>query len=135
MSGAAGRREPARSGSQASGDEAVRRYIDGIDPAFRPLFERLHRLIMTAQPGAALVLSYGMPTYQVDRGRLHVGVWKHGVSLYGWPQERAAEFIARHPGLRTSKGTIRLRPQDAADISDNEFLDLMRASLAPGSRG
>ena len=30
------------------GTEAVRSYIDGVDPAHRPLFDRLHRLIITA---------------------------------------------------------------------------------------
>jgi uncharacterized protein YdhG (YjbR/CyaY superfamily) len=115
----------------ASGDEAVRQYMDAIDPGSRPLFERLHRLIMAAQPGAAVVMSYGVPTYQVGRRRLHVGVWKHGISLYGWPQERAAGFIARHPALRTSKGTIQLRPQDAAGLEDDELLDLVRVSLEP----
>lgn len=131
MSGAADRSEQAPSGSHASGDEAVRRYIDGIVPGSRSLFDRLHRLIMAAQPGAALVLSYGMPTYKVGTRRLHVGAWKHGVSLYGWPQERTAGFASRHPGLQTSKGTIQLRPQDADDIGDDELLDLVRASLEP----
>ena len=35
-------------------------------------------------PEADVALSYAMPTYQVGTNRLHVGVWKHGVSLYGW---------------------------------------------------
>jgi uncharacterized protein YdhG (YjbR/CyaY superfamily) len=131
MPGTADRSGQALSGSHASGDEAVRGYIDGIGPESRPLFDRLHRLIMAAQPGAALVMSYGMPTYQVGPRRLHVGAWKHGLSLYGWPQERVAEFTSRHPGLQTSKGTIQLRPQDAADIGDDELLDLVRASLEP----
>ena len=56
-----------------------------------------------------------MPTYRVDKHRLFVGVWTHGISIYGWPQGRADDFIARHPSLRTSKGTIRLRVDDAAD--------------------
>jgi uncharacterized protein YdhG (YjbR/CyaY superfamily) len=115
----------------ASGDEAVRQYIDGIDPASRPLFERLQGLIMAVRPDADVVLSYGMPTYTAGRRRLHLGVWKHGVSLYGWPQERAAGFISRHPELRTSKGTIQLRPQDADGLGDGELLDLIRVSLEP----
>ncbi len=110
-------------------DNAVRDYIDGIPAEHRPLFDRLERLILEAHPDATVVLSYGMPTYQVGRRRLHVGAWKHGVSVYGWPQERAAGFISRHPGLKTSKGTIQLRPEDAADIPDDEFRDLVSAAL------
>jgi uncharacterized protein YdhG (YjbR/CyaY superfamily) len=111
-------------------DEAAREYIDGIDPGNRPLFDRVHRLILAAYPDVAVVISYRIPTYRVGRRRLHVGVWQHGVSIYGWPQGSEAGFIARHPALRTSKGTIRLRPQDAADVSDDELLDLVHAALA-----
>ena len=112
-------------------DEAVRAYIDGIDPAHRPLFDRVHRLILAAHPDAAVVLSYQMPTYKVGRRRLCVGAWQHGISIYGWQQDRDAGFTDRHPELRTSKGTIRLRPQDAAGITDDELRDLARAALQP----
>ena len=110
-------------------DEAVRDYIDAISAEHRPLFDRLHRLILAAQPDATVVLSYKMPTYRVGRRRLYVGVWKHGVSLYGWPQGQDAGFATRHPELRTSKGTIQLRPEDATGISDDEFRDLVRSAL------
>jgi len=110
-------------------DEAVRAYIDGIDPAHRPLFDRVHRLILAAHPDAAVVLSYQMPTYKVGRRRLCVGAWQHGISIYGWQQDRDAGFTDRHPELRTSKGTIRLRPQDAADITDDDLGGLVSAAL------
>jgi len=110
-------------------DDAVRDYIDAIDPAYRPLFDRLHRLILEVRPDAEVVLSYKMPTYKAGRRRFHVGVWRHGVSLYGWGQQAAA-FTARHPRLRTSTGTLQVRPDDAANITDDEFRDLIRAALA-----
>ena len=109
-------------------DEAVQGYIDGIAPEHRPLFDRLHRLILAAHPDAAVVLSYQMPTYKVGSRRLHVGAWKHGVSIYG-SQDRDGGFTARHPELRTSKGTIQLRPEEAAGISDDELRGLVRAAL------
>ena len=65
-------------------DEAVRSYIGGVDPEHRPLFDRIHRLILAAHPEAAVVLSYRIPTYKVGRRRLYVGAWKHGISIYGW---------------------------------------------------
>ena len=34
-------------------DDAVRDYIDAIAPEHRPLFDRLHRLILEAHPDAA----------------------------------------------------------------------------------
>jgi uncharacterized protein YdhG (YjbR/CyaY superfamily) len=110
-------------------DKGVRAYIDAIAPEHRPLFDRLHRLVLETHPDATLVLSYQIPTYKLGRRRLFLGVWKHGVSIYGWDQGRDAGFIARHPGLKTGKGTIQLRPDDAARITDDEFRDLVRAAL------
>lgn len=114
-------------------DDAVQDYIDAIEPDYRPLFDRVHDLILQMYPDARIVLSYKMPTYKVGRRGLHVGVWKHGVSLYGWNQERVAEFTARHPRLRTSKGTIQLRPADSAEVTDDELRELIRAGLGDGT--
>jgi uncharacterized protein YdhG (YjbR/CyaY superfamily) len=110
-------------------DEEVRRYIDAVDPAYRPLFDRVHRLIMAAYPEADVTLSYQIPAYKVGKRRLYVGAWQHGISIYGWGQGRDGGFTERHPELRTSKGTIRLRPQDAAAIPDEELSALVGAAL------
>ncbi len=110
-------------------DDAVRDYIDTIGPEHRPLFLRLHRLIVEAHPNAAVMLSYQIPTYKAGRRRLFLGAWKHGVSVYGWGQGHDAGFSARHPELKTGKGTIQLRPADAARIPDDEFRQLVRAAL------
>ena len=110
-------------------DEAVRTYIDAVDPAHRPMFDRVHRLILATHPDADVVLSYQIPTYKVGKRRLYVGAWQHGISIYGWAQGRDGGFAERHPELRTSKGTIRLRPQDAAAIPDGELSALVGAAL------
>jgi uncharacterized protein YdhG (YjbR/CyaY superfamily) len=129
MPSAADHRTPAKDGRAAQADRAVQEYIDAITPEHRPLFDRLHRLILEARPDATVGLSYQIPTYQAGGRRLHVGAWKHGVSLYGWQQGGDAGFTSRHPRLRTGKGTIRLRPEDAEGIADDEFRDLARAAL------
>lgn len=84
---------------------------------------------MDAHPDATMILSYKMPTYVIGDRRLYVAVWKHGLSIYGWDEDRNAGFTARHPELSSDKGTIRLRPQDAAAIPDDELSDLVRAAL------
>jgi len=129
MPGTANQLEQATGGHNGGMDEAVKRYIDGVDPAHRPLFDRIHRLILAAHPEAAVVLSYQIPTYKVGRRRLYVGAWQHGISIYGWRQGRDDGFTERHPELRTSKGTIKLRPQDAAAIDDDELGGLVSAAL------
>jgi uncharacterized protein YdhG (YjbR/CyaY superfamily) len=110
-------------------DEAVQEYIEKIAAANRPLFDRLNRLILGAYPDAEVALSYGMPRYRMGGRRLYVGAWKHGLSVYGWAQGRETAFTARHPGVKTSKGTIQLRPADADGIGDDELLELVRAAL------
>ena len=111
-------------------DDAVRSYIDAIPPEHRPLFDRLHRLVLEARPDAAVVLSYQIPTYRVGRRRLFIGVWKHGVSIYGWGQGGDGGFTARHPELKTGKGTVQVRPEDADAIPDDDLRDLFRAALS-----
>lgn len=129
MPAAVNRPQRARGSHNKSVDEDVLAYIENIDPAHRPLFDRLHRLILQAHPDAAVALSYQIPAYKVGRRCLYVGAWNHGVSLYGWQQGRDAGFSARHPELTTGKATIRLRPKDAAAIDDDELRDLVRAAL------
>jgi hypothetical protein len=109
-------------------DEAVRRYRDEIDSQHRPLFDRLHQLIVGTCPDAEVALAYGMPTYRVGRRRLNVGAWKHGLSLYVSPS-RDGGFSQRHPELAAGRGTIRLKPEDAASLPDTELRDLIRAAL------
>jgi Domain of unknown function (DU1801) len=110
---------------------AVQAYIDRVPHGHRPLFDRLHRLILSADPGAEVTLSYKMPAYRAGQRRIYVGAWKHGISVYGCGKDRDGGLTARHPELVTSTGTIRLRPEDAAGICDEEFLALARAALAP----
>lgn len=109
--------------------EDVAAYVDAIEADRRPLFDRVHRLIMEVQPEAEVVLSYKMPTYVSGSRRLHVGVWKHGLSFYGWQDGRDGGFLARHPGLDSGKGTLRLPVGEAARISDDELRAFVAGAL------
>ena len=111
-------------------DDDVRRYIEQIEPANRPLFDRVHRLIRQACPDATLTMSYQIPTFAVGKRRLYVGAWKHGVSLYGWQADRDGGFSARHPELRSGKATLRLHRDSAGDIDDAELIELARHALS-----
>jgi len=124
--------DPSGAASAAGGariDQAVLDYIDAIPAGHRALFDRLHQLILRVKPDVTVVLAYKMPTYKAGRRRVYLGAWQHGVSLYGWQQDQDDGFVARHRDLKTSTGTIRLRPADAAVISDEEFSGLLRAAL------
>ncbi len=112
-------------------DADFQRYVDAIAPEFRPLFDRLHRIVLAAHPEAELGMAYDMPTYGVGKRRLNLGVWSHGVSVYGWRRDNDGGFHDRHPAFLSSKTTLRIRPEDAAAISDEEFVGLLGGSLEP----
>jgi uncharacterized protein YdhG (YjbR/CyaY superfamily) len=112
-------------------DEGVRDYINAIAAEQRPLFERLQGIVLAEHPDAEVALSYGMPAYRVGGRRLNLGVWKHGVSVYGWRADRDGGFVARHPGLSSGKGTIRIGVKDAEGISDKELQALLGGALEP----
>jgi uncharacterized protein YdhG (YjbR/CyaY superfamily) len=112
-------------------DEGVADYIGALSPLQRSLFDRLHAIVLAEHPGAEVLLSYGMPAYRVGKRRLNIGVWKRGVSVYGWRGDNDGGFVARHPTLSSGKGTIRIRPQDAEGISDEELRALLGEALTP----
>ena len=109
----------------------VQATIDGIPSGHRPLFERLHRLILTAHPGAQVTLSYKMPACKAGNRRLYVGAWNMGILVGGWQKDRVGGFTSRHPELVTSKATLQLRDGDAAGISDEDFLGLAAPPWPP----
>jgi hypothetical protein len=106
-------------------------YVDAIDAEHRPLFDRVDRLIREVAPDVELGWSYKMPTYVVGERGLHVAVWSHGLSLYGWQRDRDGGFAERHPDLVGDKGTLKLPLTAAAAIGDDELRDLFRAVFGP----
>ena len=104
-------------------------YVDSIAPEHPALFDRVRGTILTVRPEATVRLSYGMPTYEAGGRRLYVGVWRHGISLYGWSPGEDGGFADRHPELVSGRGTIRLRPADATALADDELAGLVRAVI------
>jgi uncharacterized protein YdhG (YjbR/CyaY superfamily) len=109
-------------------DDAVREYVEAIRPEHRDLFDRIFNLVVADHPDAEIGIAYGMPVFNKGRRRLYVGVWTHGVSLYGWRHDDGG-FGDRHPKLRHGRGTIRLKPATAEAIPDDEFRALFAAAL------
>jgi uncharacterized protein YdhG (YjbR/CyaY superfamily) len=110
-------------------DPVAQAYIDEIAWEHRSLFDRMDRLIREVHPVVEVRLSYKMPTYVVGKRRLYVGVWKHGISLYGWSEGEDGGFAARHPELSSGKGTIRITPAAGEHIDDDELRALVRGAL------
>lgn len=114
-------------------DPKAQDYIEGIAPETRPLFDRVHGLILGEFPDVEVGLAYGMPTYRCGDRRLYMGAWKHGVSLYGWPDDGALSILGRHPELSSGRGTLKITHAVAEDISDGELVELFRTALGEGS--
>ena len=58
-------------------------YIAAQVPEAQPRLHELRAIIRSAVPDAAEVISYGMPTYRLDRRRVHFGAARHHCALYG----------------------------------------------------
>lgn len=112
--------------------DEVAAYIEAIDRDRRPLFDRVHGLIMEIQPDVRVILSYKMPTYVVGVRQLHVAAWKHGLSFYGWRQDRDGGFSSRYPHLDNGKGTLKLPLNEADDISDDDLRAFLAGALTNG---
>ena len=111
-------------------DEAAQAYIDGIDPANRPLFDRVDRLILEDHPDADVVISYKMPTYVVGERRLHVAhVEARRVALR--MGRRSRRWVRRAPPrAQLGRGTLRLPTKSAGDITDDELRAVLRGALS-----
>lgn len=99
-------------------DPAVQTYIDAIPETHRPLFDRLHALILELYPNARVVISYRIPTYYVGRRRVYLGLWKEGVSLHAIRGDLIEDFKQRHPSIKTGKGSLNFRLTDELPEAD-----------------
>ncbi len=89
--------------------EEVIAYIEALPATHRPLFDRLHALILDELPEAEVVISYQIPLYRV--GRRHVGLNPRragGLTLTTTSPDHIAEFKDRHPDFKTGKASIQL---------------------------
>ena len=110
-------------------DAAVTTYLDAIPDKTRPLFDRIHGLVLGLHPDVEILITYDMPTYQVGTRRLYVAAWKNWVSFYGWGEDQDGGFVARHPETSSGQGTIKLTPAAAEDVDDEEIRALIRGAL------
>ncbi len=114
-------------------DESVRKYVDAIPAERRPLFDQLQSLILDLYPDADVVISYQVPTYKAKGGRVSLGLWKDGVSLYTTGPEYIESFKARHPRIKTGKASINFGLAD--DLPEEDVREVVRQAIeqAPGS--
>ena len=98
-------------------NKEVQLYVDAVPDERKPLFDRLHALIMGLYPNAEVVMSYRIPTYRAKSGWVALGSWKDGVSLYTNGAHHIAEFKAKYPAIKTGKGSINFKITDVVPVA------------------
>jgi uncharacterized protein YdhG (YjbR/CyaY superfamily) len=108
-------------------DESVQNYIDTIPVEQRPLFDRLQSLILELYPDAEIVISYQIPTYKTRGGRVSLGLWKDGVSLYTTGPEYIEKFRSRHPAIKTGKASLNFKLGEA--LPEKDVRDVIKRAM------
>jgi uncharacterized protein YdhG (YjbR/CyaY superfamily) len=106
----------------------VQEYIDALDAAHRPLFDRLHRLIVDELPDAQIVISYQIPLYRV--GRRHLGLNARrpdGITLTTTSPDHIDSFRRRHPQFKTGKASIQFQLND--ELPEDDMRDVIRRAI------
>jgi uncharacterized protein YdhG (YjbR/CyaY superfamily) len=112
-------------------DEGVRKYIDAIPAEQKPLFDRLQSLILELYPDAEIVISYQIPTYKAEGGRVSLGLWKDGVSLYTTDPQHIENFKTKHPTIKTGKASLNLSLTD--ELPEKDILEVVKRAIQPPS--
>jgi uncharacterized protein YdhG (YjbR/CyaY superfamily) len=105
--------------------DAVETYIQSVSDDRKHLFLRLQAMIYEKYSKVEVKISYGIPKYTHQEGWIYLGYWKKGVSLYTGIVEELAVFKAKHPSIKTGKGSINLKLgedipwQDITNIIDS----------------
>ena len=86
-------------------------YLRGLPPDQRDALERLRKIIRSAAPRAVEGFSYGMPAFILDGTAIAgMAATKAHCAFYPMSGTIVAQFADELTDFKTSKGTIRFRP-------------------------
>lgn len=98
----------------------VEEYIGQFPPEIREVLEEIRRTVRQAAPGAAEIISYGIPTYSLEGALVHFAAFKRHVGLYPGPSGTYA-FTDRLAGYKQGRGSVQFpldRPMPLKLIAD-----------------
>ena len=98
-------------------NKEVQRYVDSIPQERKPLFDKLHKLILSLYPNAEVVMWFRMPTYRAKSGWVALANHKHHISLYTNGKHNIAEFKAKYPKMKTGTGCISFKDTDPVPVT------------------
>jgi len=108
----------------------VTAFITRGDQAQQELYKKLQQHILEMYPEVETRFSYGIPTYKVQTGKVWLGYWKGGVSLYTGFPALITGFVARHPNIKSGKGCLNFRLTD--HIPWEDVFSLIRTAMGSG---
>jgi uncharacterized protein YdhG (YjbR/CyaY superfamily) len=109
--------------------DSFEQYAEGVPAPFRPMFDRLHELILEVHPEADVVIQYQVPTYLVGKAKVFLGTWKQGVTLYTTDPKNVEEFRREHPKIKVNKASINFRADE--ELPEEDVRAVLERALAP----
>ncbi|MBP7704971.1 MAG: DUF1801 domain-containing protein [Caulobacter sp.] len=104
----------------------VEAYLAALPPVQRAALEHLRAVILSAAPGAAEGISYGIPTFKVGGKAVgHMAAAARRLSFH--PGAVIEAFAAELAGFATSKGTVRFQPD--SPIPDDLVRRIVRFNI------
>ena len=85
--------------------ESVEEYIASFPPDIQLKLEHLRSCIREACPEAVECISYGMPTYKLNKALVHFAGYRHHIGFYPTPSA-IQKFKSELRQFNTSKGAI-----------------------------
>ena len=99
---------------------AIDEYIESQPEEIRPILRKIRKIIRAAAPEATEKISWGMPTFWLNKNLIHFAAYKKHIGLYPG-SEAIPVFAERLKNHKTSKGAIQFslsKPIDYTLIAD-----------------
>jgi uncharacterized protein YdhG (YjbR/CyaY superfamily) len=88
----------------------VEEYLSRLPKDVRSSFERIRRTVKKIAPDATERISYGMPTFFVEKALLGYAAHAKHCSIFPWSGLTLRAFRSDLEGFSTSAGTVRFTP-------------------------
>lgn len=91
--------------------KTIDEYLARVKPEQRAVLDKLRQIIHAAAPGAEEYIGYGLAGFKFNgRPLVYFGAWANHCAFYPASSTLAKKFSDQLKHFKTSKGTIRFRP-------------------------